>query len=93
MGEGCGKMRGLFMIRAINKETDEIVYAAEIIAEGEKEALYESDMKSYLKDKKLSRDDVHILVKELIQVPAKEDVKKVRVLGQIGEFAAVKVQK
>ena len=33
--------RGLFEIRAINKETDEAIYSTEIIAEGEKEALFE----------------------------------------------------
>ena len=87
------KERGLFSIRAISKETDEIVYSAEIVACGENEALYESDMKDALKAKKLTRDDVHVIVTEIGKLPAKEDIKKVKVLGQIGDFAAVKVQK
>jgi len=82
----CDTNRGLFTIKAVCKETDEIVYSHDIVAEGEKDALYESDLKDVLKSKGLTKNDVHIVVKEFGQVPPKEKVQKVKVLGQCGDF-------
>lgn len=56
--------RALFEIRAVSKETDEVVYSKEIVADGEKEALFESDLKESLKTQGLKKDDVTILVRE-----------------------------
>jgi len=68
--------RGLFQIRAVDIETDEVVYQAEIVAEGEKEALFDSDLKEVLKNKNLTRHDVDILVKELDSLPARTRIKR-----------------
>lgn len=87
------EMNGLFQIRAVNKDTNEIVYTGEIVAEGEKEALFESDLKESLVKKGLKKDDVHIVVKEFGQVPVKERAKTVKILGQCGSLSLVKDQK
>ena len=73
--------RALFQIRAVSKETDAIVFSSEVVAEGEKEALYESNMKEELKSKNLTKNDVHILVKAFGTLPAKEEVKNVRIIA------------
>ena len=88
-----GKTRGLFEIRAVNKETDEIVYKSEVIADGEKEALFESDLKETLKSLKLNRDDVTIVVRNFGAIPAKEKAKTVKLLGQLGNIIVGKEQK
>lgn len=85
MGDGIST-RALFQIRAISKETDEIVFGAEVVAEGEKEALYESDMKDALKKLGLGKGDVHILVKAFGTLPAKEEVKNVRLIASAAGF-------
>ena len=84
--------RALFEIRVINKDTDERVFSTEVIADGEKEALFESDLKQVLKDKGLTREDVHILVREFGSVPAKEKAKMVKVIGQVGRMVLGKEQ-
>ena len=85
--------RGLFTIKAINKETDEIVYSEDIVAASEKDALYESNLKAGLKEKGLKKDDVHLVIKEIGQVPPKEKVQRVKVLGQCGDFVVGKKEK
>lgn len=80
------KDRALFEIRAFNKETDERVFSQEVIADGEKEALFESDLKVSLKEKGLSKDDVNIIVREFGKIPAKEKAKMVKVIGQVGKL-------
>lgn len=75
--------RGLFEIHAINVETDEIVFTQKVVAEGEKEALFESDLKENLKKKELSKDDVHIIVTFLGSVPVKEKIKKVSLVEKM----------
>ena len=90
MGEGCCNTRALFQIRAIKKETDEVVFSSEVVAEGEKEALYESSMKEELKSKGLNKSDVHILVKSFGPLPAKEEVKNVKIIGQAAGFTLTK---
>ena len=85
--------RALFEIRAFNKEDDSLVYSAEVIADGEKEALFESELKETLKDKKLTRDDVVVLIREFGPVPAKEKVKIVRIVGQMGKMVLRTEQK
>jgi len=92
MGDGINT-RALFQIRAVSKETDEIVFSAEVIAEGEKEALYESDMKEILKKAGLGKGDVHILVKAFGTLPAKEDIKNVRLIGSVAGLSLVKDKK
>jgi hypothetical protein len=82
--------RALFQIRAVVKETDEVVFNAEVVAEGEKEALYESDMKEVLKKAGLGKDDVHILVKSFGTLPPKEVVKNVKIIGAAGGFTLTK---
>lgn len=82
--------RGLFEIVAISKDSDEIVYEEKIVAEGEKEALFESDLKEQLKVKGLKREDVHVLVREFGTLPAKEDVKIVKIIGQVGKTILAK---
>ena len=79
------KSRGLFEIHAINLDTDEIVFHQKVIASGEKEALFESNLKETLKEQGISRDDIHLIVKEIGQVPAKEKAKTVKIIGQIGK--------
>jgi len=77
--------RGLFEIRAIILDTGEVLDIQDVIADGEKEALFESDLKEKLKSRKLTLDDVHVLVREFGQVPAKEKAKYVKVLGKLGK--------
>ncbi|MFA6971417.1 MAG: hypothetical protein WC208_08460, partial [Gallionella sp.] len=59
----------------------EIIDSEEVIAEGEADALFQSNVKSVLKEKKLKKEDVHIIVKEFGSVPKKERPKMVRVMG------------
>jgi len=80
------KTRALFEIRAIDKETDEVVYSKEVVADGEKEALFESDLKEVLKAKNLRKEDVTIITREFGQVPVREKAKIVKFLGQAGSF-------
>lgn len=84
------KNRGLFEIHAIHKDTDEVVFHQKVVAEGEKESLWESNLKDELKKKNISREEVHLLVKEIGTLPAKEDVKKVKIVGSIGKYEVVK---
>ena len=79
------KGRGLFEIRAIDKSTDEVIYKDEVIAEGETDALFESNLKEVLKEKKLTRDDVTVLIREFGAVPNKERAKKLEIKGQFGK--------
>lgn len=81
--------RGLFEIHAIHKDTNEVVFHQKVVAEGEKEALFESNLKEELKKNNVTKDEVHLLVKEIGQLPAKEDVKTVKILGQIGKTSLV----
>jgi hypothetical protein len=90
----CAKTeRALFNIIAINLETDEIVYESKVIAEGEKEALYESDLKEKLAAKSMHRDDVHLIITEIGPVPGKRKPKKFKVLGQVGNTALMTEEK
>lgn len=77
--------RGLFNIIAINLDNDEIVYDSKIIAEGENKALFESDLKESLKDKKLTLDDVHLIVKEIGLVPSRTRPRKFTIRGKLGK--------
>jgi hypothetical protein len=90
MSETNGNTRALFQIRAVKKDTDEVVFASEVVAEGEKEALYESTMKEELTKKNLTKSDVHIIVKSFGTIPAKEEAKNVRIVGKIDGFTLVK---
>ena len=50
---GKDDSRGLFVVYAIDKDTDEVVYkSGEVVAESEREAIFESDLKDVLKEKK-----------------------------------------
>lgn len=89
MAEINGK-RGLFEIIGINLEDDSIVYKAKVIAEGEKEALFESDLKEKLKANKLTRDDVHLIIREIGAVPARIRPRKFRVVGKLGKHSLMK---
>lgn len=82
--------RALFAIRAINKDTDEVVFSAEVVAEGEKEALYNSNLKETLKEKKLKKEDVNLIITEIGKLPPKETVKNVKILGQLGSHILAK---
>ena len=82
--------RGLFEIRAIAIENDEVIYKADVIAEGESDALFQSDLKEALKSKKMTRDDVNILIREFGPLPKKERAKTVRVIGQVGNLVLAK---
>ncbi len=82
--------RGLFEIVAVDKCSDKIVYEEKIVAEGEKEALFESDLKEQLKAKGLKKEDVHVLIKEFGVLPEKEDVKTVKIIGQVGKTILAK---
>ena len=73
--------RGLFEIRAIDIETDEVIYSVEVVAEGEKEALFESDLKEKLKAKRMSRQDVDIVVREFGELPERS-VRKRNIFGK-----------
>lgn len=84
--------RALFEIRVFNKDTDERIHSEEVIADGEKEALFESRLKEVLKEKDLTRDDVVILIREFGPVPAKEKVKMVKIVGQMGKMVLGKEQ-
>ena len=77
------KKEGLFQIRVVDLETREIVHSEEVVADGESEALFNSKVKEVLKAKSLTKDDVHIIAKELDSVPKREKVKTVKVLGGI----------
>lgn len=85
--------RALFQIRAVNKFTDVVEYAEEVVAEGEKEALFESNMKEALKAKGLTKADVNVLVKSFGILPAKEEVKSVKLVGELGKYSLVKEDK
>ena len=78
--------RGLFTLKAVNKATDEVVYTEDIVADGEKEALFESNLKEGLKAIGLTKNDVWLVVKEFGEVPLQEKVQNVRVLGQVGKL-------
>jgi len=73
--------RGLFQIRVINLDTDNIIHSEEVIAEGESDALFQSNLKDVLKNNRLTRDDVHIIIKEFGSVPKRDKIKTVKVLG------------
>ena len=88
--ESNGNSRGLFEIVAIGLESGEIIYEDKVIAEGEKEALWESSLKETLNSKKLTRDDVHILVREFGKVPAKVKPKKFTVISKVGKTMLAK---
>lgn len=77
--------RGLFEIVAINIETSEIVYEDKVISEGEKEALFDSNLKEVLNSKKLTRDDVCVLTRCFGVVPEKVRPKRFKVIGKIGK--------
>jgi len=77
--------RGLFGIRVVDLETDKVVHAEEVVAEGEQDALFESDVKEALKKLGLKKEDVHIIVKEFGSVPQKPRPKTVRFVGQLGK--------
>ena len=85
--------RALFQIRAVRKDTDEVVFTEEVVAEGEKEALYESNMKEELKKWELTKNDVHILVKSFGTLPAKEEVKNVKIIGSAAGFTLTQDKK
>lgn len=89
---GTDTNRGLFTIRAVDKATDRVVYIEDIVADSEKDALYESNLKDGLKDLGLKKDDVWLVVKEFGQVPPKEKVQTVKVLGQLGKMIVGKKQ-
>jgi len=82
--------RALFEIVAIDLDSGTIVYESKVIAEGEKEALFESDLKEKLAAKKMTREDVHILVREFGQVPAKCRMHKFVVKGRLGKHLVAK---
>lgn len=78
--------RGLFQIRAINKDTDEIVFSEEVVADGESDALFNSKLRESLKKEGLDKDDVHIVVREFGSIPKKERSKTIRLLGKAGNL-------
>lgn len=78
--------RGLFEVIAINLNTDEIVFEQKIVAEGENEALFESNIKEALKEKGLNTKEVHKIVREIASVPARIEIKKVTLLSKIGNI-------
>ena len=82
--------RSLFDIYAINKDTSEVVFNEKVVAEAEKDALFESNLKEKLTELKLRKDEVHMVVHELGTVPAKEHVKTVKILGEFGKTKLVK---
>ena len=92
MGEKVD-VRGLFEIYAVNLETDEIVFEQKVVAEGESDALYNSDLKEGLRLDGLKKDDVHIVVREIGPVPKKEKAKTVKILGQVGNLVLGKEKK
>ncbi len=77
------RMEGLFQIRVVDLESREVIHSEEVVADGESEALFNSKVKEVLKAKGLTKDDVHIIAKELASVPKREKVKTVKVLGGI----------
>ena len=77
------KSRGLFQIRVIDLDTDGIVYAEEVVAEGESDALFQSDVKRVLKEKGLHREDVHIICVEMAPVPKRQRPQAVRLIDRI----------
>jgi len=85
MDVGCKvSCRALFEIRAVSIETDEVIYKTEIVAEGEKEALFDSDLKEVLKSKKLSKYDVDIVVREFGRLPERAPRRKNFFTGKKG---------
>lgn len=90
MGENINNTRALFQIRAINKDTDKVVVSAEVVAEGEKEALYESDLKENLEVLGLKKSDVHIIVRSIGSLPAKEEVKSVKIIAGVDGYKLIK---
>jgi len=86
MDVGCKvSCRALFEIRAVSIETDEVIYKTEIVAEGEKEALFDSDLKEVLKSKKLSKYDVDIVVREFGRLPERTPRRKNFFTGKKGK--------
>lgn len=85
--------RALFQIKAVKKDDDKVVFSDEVVAEGEKEALYESGMKEELKKQGLTRDDVNILVKSFGSLPPKEVVKNVKIVAAAGGMTLVQEKK
>ena len=87
------KERGLFQIFAIDKASDMVVFEEMVVSEGESEALFDSSLKENLQSAKRTKDDVHIIVVEISPIPPKETIKKVKVLGGIGNTALVREEK
>jgi hypothetical protein len=81
-----GKSRGLFEIYAVSLKDDKVVFEQKVVAEGEKEALFESDLKEGLKKLEMCKDDVHIVVREIGPVPPKEKTHVVKLLDKVCEF-------
>lgn len=75
--------RGLFEVYAIHLETEEIVFEQKIVAESEQEALLWSNFKEALKEKKLSKNDLHLIVREIGEVPERQKPQAVKLLDKI----------
>ena len=82
----AAKSRGLFEIHAISLSDDKVVFEQKVVAEGEAGALYESDLKTKLNELKITRDDVHIVVREIGPVPPKEKTHVVKLLDKVCAF-------
>jgi len=82
---GKNEDRGLFLVHAIGKDDDSIVFRQELVAESERDAMYESDLKKVLEEKGLTKRDVDIVVSEINSLPAREEVKTVRIIGKAGK--------
>ncbi len=77
------KMRAIYHVYAVKKDADEIVFEQKVVAESEKDALYESDLKEALKKKEISKDDIFTVCSFVGEVPAKEKVQKVSVVEKV----------
>jgi len=82
--------RGLFEIFAIQLSTDKIVFEQKVVADGENEALYESDLKDKLKELKIKRDEVCLIVREIGPVAPKSKPHMVRLLDKVCDFVGGK---
>jgi hypothetical protein len=85
--------RGLYEIIAVNPTEDgDIILVEKVVANGHDDAKFSSNLKEILKEKKLRRGDVDVIVNFLGTVRPYEIEQKVKIVGSVDGYSLVKKQ-
>jgi len=86
--------RGLYEINAVVPDEDgELLLEEKVVARDESEAIFASGLKEILKEKKLKKGDVDIIVRRIGNVRPYETVQKVKIVGKMNDFTLCKSDK